>query len=170
VTGAAAALAFERAFLARAPRFALRAERPDDAPFLDELFARCSPLAELVPPAMLAQQAAMQRAGHRGEHPGASWWIVTRHGAPVGRAGIDWSLAGTARFVDLAMLPDAREGAAGLHLLRAWTAVADACGLRADLMVARGNPAIALYRRLGFADAPGGDPHAPMVAMTRAPR
>lgn len=164
---AGAAAAFDTDFLRRAPEFSIRPETVADTPFLNTLFLRCSPLAALLPGPMLLQQAALQCEGHRAQHPYATGRIVLVDRVPMGRILVDWSVKNYTHCVDIAVLPDRRSGAAGLHLLRAWTAVADAGGMTAGLTVQRDNPARRIYARIGFVPLEGADLRHPLVEMRR---
>lgn len=158
--------AFDRAFVRRAPALGLRVEHDDDADFLNQLFTACSPLAGMVPDAMLAQQAAIQRAAYASEFLHAMRRIVTSGDTPIGRAIICWRDADS-HLVDIAVLPDQRHLRAGRHLLHAWLEIADSLGQPTSLEVRADNPAIAIYRALGFEALTDTDPYAPMVAMRR---
>lgn len=159
---------FDAAFRRRAPRLDVRAETGDDVAFLTRLHAECSPLAGLVPGAMMLQQAEFARSAHNRAFPRATHRIATLDGAPIGRFMIDWS-GPDSWGVDLAVLPDFRAGGAGLHFLRAWVEAADRHGRPAGLSVQRSNPARHIYARLGFVDAMrDGDPAS--IVMRREPR
>lgn len=159
--------AFDAAFAARVGDFACRPRTADDAAFLTACAIACSPMAGLLPDAMLAQQAALQRAAHDGEHPLAMHRIATRAGQPIGHIMIAWRATRT-HLVDIAVLPDHRRMGAGGHLLAAWLAVADAHGLTATLEVQGDNPARHIYRRLEFVETDP-DPYAAFFDMRRLP-
>jgi ribosomal protein S18 acetylase RimI-like enzyme len=163
----APAEAFDAAFRLRDRRLAIRPETAADDVFLAHLFARCSPLARLLPPAVLAQQAAMQQASHAAQYPDAMRRVVSLGAQPIGHIVIDWQLPRSCHGVDIAVLPERRTGGAGLHLLRAWLDTADRNGLACRLEVHGDNPAARLYARLGFAAIDGA---APFVTMHRAAR
>lgn len=159
---------YDRTFMRRAPDLRIRPETEADARFLTALFADCSPLANVLPPQLLALQAEAQQASHCQQHPAAMRRIVMRGGAPIGRFVVDWSLPGVAHAVDLAVLQCARHTLAGPHLLKAWLEVADASGRRCTLEVLADNRARLLYRRLGFDLDPAQDSGAAVLFMTRA--
>ncbi len=140
--------AFDAALRMRAPGHDVRPEAPDDHAFLADLFAAVSPLRDLLPPALLAQQAATADAHFRNVFPDAMRRIVTDKQTPVGRIVVDWTQAGHSIGVDIAVLPEA--GGIGLAMLRAWLATADALARPCRLNVVRTNPARAIYARLGF--------------------
>ncbi len=164
-----AAEAFDRAVHARVSRWGIRPETSEDRDVLRDIFVRCSPLSALLPLAMLDHQAAMQQAGHCARYPDAMRRIVSVEGVPIGRIVIDWA-EGYSHCIDIAVLPDARDGAVGLHLLRAWIAVADERGLETGLMVLRDNPAVRLYRHLGFGCADDHESDTPYLTMRRSAR
>lgn len=157
---------FDTAFAAHGPRLACRPQDASDAAFLIELAIACSPVAGMVPQAMLLQQAEFQHAAHDGAHPLAMQRIAMLDGEPVGRIMIDWDTP-ESHCVDVAVLPGHQRKGVGLALLRAWLAVADRRGQPARLEVRADNPAAHLYQRLGFQPVP--DPHgwSPVVTMRR---
>lgn len=156
---------FDAAFAARAGGLRCRSRRAGDDGFLIDCAVACSPLAALLPPAMLVQQAQMHRAAHDGAWPDAMHAIVTRDGVAIGHARIAWGEEET-HLIDIAVLPEHRGIGAGRHLLDAWLAVADARGLAAVLQVQADNPARALYDRRGFT-VRDPDPHAAFLTMAR---
>lgn len=161
-------------------RVVVRAATPDDAPFLAQLQRRVQaeaierlggdptpfvggPLAEL--------QFRAQSVAYRAAYPlGCDYIVLSRESAhPIGRVWIDWSGQAKAAvvLVDIAVLPEARAGAIGLHLLRAFVSSCDRAQRTAELQVTPHNPARALYRRLGFIET---DAESFPIRMTRAPR
>jgi GNAT superfamily N-acetyltransferase len=164
-TGPAAA--FDAAFDGCASDLQCRPRAPTDAEFLIDCAIACSPMKGLLPDAMLAQQAELQRAAHDGAHPDAMHRIVTRDGAPIGHILVAWHAAGT-HLVDIAVRPEHRGIGAGRQVLAAWLTVADAHGLTATLEVQAGNPARQIYERLGFVETEP-DPWAAYADMHRPP-
>lgn len=159
---------FDDAFARRAPALECRARQAADLEFLTGLAIACSPLAGMLPEAMLVQQAEFQHAAHDGAHPDAMQRIVVLDRRPIARIMVDW-MADESYGVDIAVLPDFRATGAGLHMLRAWIEIADTVGLPCRLDVRIDNPAARIYARIGFRRAPGADPFAPIVTMLRAP-
>lgn len=153
------------------PRLQLRPESADDHGFAEALIGACSPLAGVLPPAMIEQQAAFQIAGHRAQHPQAEAMIIAIAGMPCGRLVIDPSTAsiGGAHLVDIAVHPEWQGQGIGRAVLAAWCAQADATGLRLTLEVLADNPARELYARLGFVELAGDDPASPALSMERRP-
>lgn len=163
-------IAFDRAFARRAPDLTIRPQSTRDAGFLHALFAACSPLAELLPPPMLLQQAAFQEAdlARRASH--AMHRIVLLADRPIGRVIYDWSDSGSSMGVDIAVMPDDRWTRAGRHMLHAWLDVCDEHGLVARLVVKRDNPAADIYRRLGFVEEALDNAQHSHFSMSRPPR
>ena len=161
------AAAFDRAFAQRANALACRPRDPSDRTFLLDCAIACSTMRGLLPDAMLAQQAEFQRAAHDNGFPDAMHRIVTRAGASIGHARIDWTTTDT-HLVDIAVLPEHRGIGAARALLGAWLAVADAHQLSATLQVFIDNPARQIYARLGFVDSVL-DPNAAFIDMRRPP-
>jgi ribosomal protein S18 acetylase RimI-like enzyme len=171
---------FRRQFERRAgPRFAVRTAAREDQAFLAHLLRRVraesierlggdashfvsGPLDEL--------QFNAQSLAYRSAYPLASDYIVLRREdeRPIGRALIDWANATPAVIlVDLAVLPEARAGAVGIHLLRALSSTCDRTGQKAELHVTPHNPARRLYRRIGFVET---ESLAFPIPMCREPR
>ncbi len=162
-----------------AGRFTIRLARPEDVAFLRQLFSEVyaeaarragSDLTPLMQPPLLNLQFESQRASYAGAYPSACHYIVacrSERSRPIGRMLIDWSGDRPVVGIDLAVLPDARRGAAGLHLLRSWVTTCDRFGRWARLHVMPDNPARLLYRKLGFVEA---DAFAFPRPMCRRPR
>ena len=159
--------AFDAALRRRDGLLDVRPERPCDRDALRLIFAHCSPLASTLPASMLIQQADLQEIGHRAQHPGAMRRIAWRGDTPIGRIVIDWQSTDHSHGVDIAVLPEWRASGAGLQLLRAWLEVADRHGRASRLHVRHDNPAIRLYRRLGFVPLGDAAYDAPIVTMIR---
>jgi len=167
----AASDAFDRAFRRRSARLQVRPEQPHDFAFLQLLAARCSPLADLLPAAILAQQAVAQEASHRSQYPDAMRRIVTFEGKTAGRIVVQWDSERTSHGVDIAVLPELRRSGAGLCMLRSWLDAADLGNWRCTLQVRRDNPVARLYQCIGFriVDEMPGDGELPFARMVRAP-
>lgn len=159
-----AAAMFAAAFSKTDAPVALRTEAACDIGFLDELAAACSPLAGLLPDAVIRQQTAFQRIGHEAAFPAAMRRLVTFGGQLAGRIAIDWNI-GESRCVDIAILPAMQRRGIGAALLCAWVTTAERLRVPATLSVRPDNPAIALYRRSGL--VPTGDESGPMLTMAR---
>lgn len=161
---------FDAALLHRAPHLSVEPETTDHRPFLAELFAACSPLTGMLPPALMDMQFATQNASFANDHPLAMRRIVFWNGQPVGRIVIAWEAPDAILGVDIAVHPDRRASGAGLAMLRAWVDVADALRRPCALNVVATNPAQRIYQRLGFRPAAAVDPEAAYIAMERPAR
>lgn len=142
--------AFDAAMHRLLPEAAVRPEQPEDRDFLLHLFVACSPLAGMLPAAMLTQQAELANRGFASAFPSAMFRILLLDRQPIGRIAIDWSQMGAAHCIDLAVLPDYRGSRRGIAMLQAWLTVADEHGLVGTLEVLADNPARQIYERLGF--------------------
>jgi ribosomal protein S18 acetylase RimI-like enzyme len=150
-TAAPAAAAWPRVV---AIGLALRPETADDRPFLSDLYTstRIEELAqtgwpETAKQEFLAQQFAAQHQHYMRHYPGAKWLIVEQDGVAIGRLYlVHW--ARECRIIDIAFLPGARGRGLGTAALGD---LIDRAGDRiVSIHVERMNPALALYRRLGF--------------------
>lgn len=149
------AIEFDMAFHRRAPSLTSTPESGSDEDFLTDLFCQCSPLADMMPPGLLRQQAEMQRASHRASHPLAMGRVIRNADYAIGRIMIDWTGEQDIYGVDIAVLPTWRRSQAGLAMLRAWLDVSDAVQRPCWLDVFVDNPARRIYQRLGFVALPG---------------
>jgi len=137
--------------------FALRAETDADTPFLMSLYAttRAHDMA-FVPhwsaeqkQAFIGSQFLAQRHHYRTHFPDSAFDIITRRDEPVGRLYLD-TRPSALHIIDIALLPDWCGKGIGTATLRALADCAHANGRRVDIFVERYNPALRLYRRLGF--------------------
>ena len=138
-------------------RAAFRAATAGDEAFFADLYAstRRQVLAATGWPAatiaaFLAQQAAAQHAHYICHYADAEWWVLEEGARLVGRLILArWSH--DHRIADIALLPEARGRGLGTAILADVIAEADAAGARVSIHVEKTNPAMRLYRRLGFA-------------------
>jgi len=136
--------------------FALRPETGADIPFLLELYASTR-AAELAPvpwsaeqkQAFLASQFQAQRTHYRTYFPDCAFDVIEQRGAPAGRLYLDVRRS-QLHIIDIALLPDWRGRGIGTAILEALQAAARAAGKGVGIMVEKFNPALQLYRRLGF--------------------
>lgn len=138
------------------PGVVLRPVREDDLPFLAEVYAGTRreevarlPWAVEEREAFLRQQFEAQHRHYQDHHGSADFLVVERGGEPVGRLYLDWR-EDEVRIVDIALLPAARGRGLGGALLREVLERAAEEGRVARIHVERENPALRLYRRLGF--------------------
>jgi GNAT superfamily N-acetyltransferase len=94
-------------------------------------------------------QFRAQHAHYQKHYPEALWLILEKAGQPVGRLYLErWS--NQHRIIDIALIPSARgHGLGGAILLDLHEEAADA-GKAVSIHVEKVNPAMSLYRRLGY--------------------
>jgi ribosomal protein S18 acetylase RimI-like enzyme len=135
---------------------ALRLATEADYDFMRRLYASTRaaemeyfPFDEAQKRAFLDQQFAAQ-FNHYGIHyPTCERNVIERAGVPVGRLWIDeWR--DQIRLVDIALVPEARGCGIGSALLRQVMDRGAAAGKPVTIHVESFNPALNLYRRLGF--------------------
>jgi ribosomal protein S18 acetylase RimI-like enzyme len=127
-----------------------------DLPFLARVYAatRAEELAatsmtDAEKAAFLDQQFRGQHAHYQKYYPKADWLVTMRGGEDTGRLYIErWP--SQHRIIDIAFLPEHRGKGAGEALLRDLMDEAAAAGKDVSIHVEKYNPAMRLYRRLGF--------------------
>jgi ribosomal protein S18 acetylase RimI-like enzyme len=127
-----------------------------DLPFLARLYASTRaeelaplPLSEAQKAAFLEAQFQLQHAHYRKYYPKADWLVIARDGVDIGRLYIEhWPTQH--RIIDIALLPEHRGAGAGEALLRDLMDEAAAAAKDVSIHVEKHNPAMRLYRRLGF--------------------
>ena len=98
----------------------------------------------------LAHQFDAQHRHYRQHYPAAEWLVIERDGAAIGRLYVEeWP--DQIRLIDIALLPDHRGGGSGGAILRDLMDMAAAADKPLTIHVEKNNPAMRLYRRLGFA-------------------
>ncbi len=127
-----------------------------DLPFLARLYAstRVEELA-VVPwnaeqkAAFLDMQFQAQHADYQRKYPDAEWLVAMSAGQDIGRLYLD---RGSSQhgIIDIAFLPEHRGHGFGTALLRDLLDEAAAAGKPVSIHVEKFNPAMRLYRRLGF--------------------
>jgi len=107
------------------------------------------PFDEAQKKVFLDQQFAAQFEHYGIHYPTCERNIIERDGQPVGRFWIDeWD--DQIRIVDIALLPECRGTGIGSRLLHQVMDRAAAAGKPVTIHVERFNPAMSLYKRLGF--------------------
>jgi ribosomal protein S18 acetylase RimI-like enzyme len=127
-----------------------------DLPFLARLYAStrveelaATPLTDAQKAIFLESQFQLQHAHYRKYYPEADWLVTTRADEDIGRLYIErWS--NQHRIIDIAFLPEHRGKGLGAALMRDLMDEAAACGKDLSIHVEKYNPAMRLYRRLGF--------------------
>jgi ribosomal protein S18 acetylase RimI-like enzyme len=138
--------------------YALRPETDGNLPFLLRLYAstredelKAVPWSAEQKQAFLESQFAAQRHHYRAYIPACSFELITLAGEPVGRLYLEPRQT-QLYIVDIALVPDRRGQGVGSAIVRALQAAAQASGRGVGIMVEKFNPALRLYRRLGFID------------------
>lgn len=97
----------------------------------------------------LQMQFDAQDAHYRQHYPGALWLVIQKGFVPAGRLYIeDWDRE--LRIIDIALLPEFRGRGWGEAVLRDLMEATGATGRAVSIHVEKTNPAIRLYKRLGF--------------------
>jgi ribosomal protein S18 acetylase RimI-like enzyme len=127
-----------------------------DLPFLARLYASTrteelavTPWSDEQKAAFLDMQFQAQHTHYQRYYPQADWLVTMRDGEDVGRLYIErWP--SQHRIIDIAFLPAHRGNGLGEALLRDLLDEAAAAGKAVSIHVEKFNPAMRLYRRLGF--------------------
>lgn len=137
-------------------RLRFRPIQDTDQPFLCRLYAstRTEELAltgwnDAQQQAFLRQQFEAQHAFYSQHFSAARFDLILLDDEPVGRLYVD-RRADEIRIIDIALLPDCRNRGIGRGLLQALLDEAGAAGKPVRIHVEKHNPALRLYRRLGF--------------------
>ena len=133
-----------------------RAEEEADLPFLVALYRSTreaelsvTPWSEAEKQVFIDMQFRAQHAHYRQHYPEALWMIIEARGKAVGRLYLSrWPREH--RIVDIALVPAARGQGFGSAILADLVADAAAEGKPVSIHVEKTNPAMSLYRRLGF--------------------
>jgi ribosomal protein S18 acetylase RimI-like enzyme len=127
-----------------------------DLPFLARVYAStrseelaATPWSDAQKAAFLDMQFRAQHADYQRNYPEADWLVIMRGGEEIGRLYIDhWPNEHC--IIDIAFLPEHRGKGLGEVLLRDLMDEAAAAGKGVTIYVEKFNPAMRLYRRLGF--------------------
>ena len=138
--------------------YRLRPEEARDIPFLMQLYASTRE-KELAPVpwtgdqkvAFLTQQFDAQRRYYRDTIEDCRFEVLEHNGEPVGRLYLQERPA-RMHIVDIALMPSRRGLGLGTQILQALQGSAGRAGRGVGIMVEKFNPALNLYRRLGFTD------------------
>lgn len=134
----------------------LRTSRPDDHPFLRELYASTRvdelsgvPWSDAERAHFLAMQFEAQHAHYKRYFPQAAFKVIEEGGCPIGRLYLDeWE--DELRLIDIALMPEHRGRGLGTGILRDVMAVGAMRGKAVRAHVEKTNPAQRLYTRLGY--------------------
>jgi ribosomal protein S18 acetylase RimI-like enzyme len=134
----------------------LRSIHPEDQPFLYEVYAstRTEELAPLgwnseQQAAFLTQQFNAQHQYYQASYASADFQIILVNGQPAGRLYVERG-ADELRLIDIALLPEYRNAGIGTGLIKNLLAEAQQAGKPVRIHVEKFNPALRLYKRLGF--------------------
>jgi ribosomal protein S18 acetylase RimI-like enzyme len=135
----------------------LRPFRADDQEFLFRLYAGTR-IHEIAPfgwpeaqqQAFLRMQFGAQQRWYESVYAGAEHQIVEQDGVSIGRLMV-LRQPPAVTLVDIALLPEHRGRGIGGDLIRQLIRQCDQEKLPLRLQVLKGNPALRLYERLGFA-------------------
>ena len=137
-------------------QISFRPELPEDEAFLSKLYATTRDVEMALTGWDAAQQEAFLRmqfqfqTTHYRKHYGdASFRIILRDDAPIGRLYVHYG-AQEIRLMDIALLQEHRGTGLGGSILENLLREAAQLGKTVTLHVERFNPALRLYQRLGF--------------------
>jgi len=99
--------------------------------------------------AFIRMQFNAQHRYYAENYPQAKFQIILLNGEPAGRLYVDWRKA-EIRIIDITLLPAFRGQGIGSRLLNEILAEGQARGMPVTIHVERFNPALRLYKRLGF--------------------
>jgi ribosomal protein S18 acetylase RimI-like enzyme len=146
---------------ARATEAGLSFRRTTDAdlPFLARVYAStreeeiaATPWSEAQKAQFLDMQFRAQHADYRKNYPQAEWLVTMCGGEEIGRLYLGhWP--SEHNIIDIAFLPQHRGKGFGTALMLDLLDEAAAAGKAVSIHVEKFNPAMRLYRRLGFATA-----------------
>jgi ribosomal protein S18 acetylase RimI-like enzyme len=127
-----------------------------DLPFLAKVYAStrveelaAAPWSEAQKAAFLDMQFQAQHAHYQKYYPEADWLVTMRDSEDIGRLYVErWPRQHC--IIDIAFLPEHRGQGFGEALLRDLMDEAAAVGKDVSIHVEKFNPAMRLYRRLGF--------------------
>ncbi|CCF82961.1 GNAT family N-acetyltransferase [Nitrolancea hollandica] len=136
---------------------ALRPVQPEDAAFLYRVYAgtREEELSRLSwdaaqKDAFLRMQFDAQHRYYQKQFPDAAYQVIRVNDCPAGRLYVDRN-PDEVRIIDIALLPEYRGQGIGTTLLRSLLEEAGRANKPVRIHVEQANPALRLYRRLGFA-------------------
>lgn len=152
-TGVAAARRWTRA---AAARLVFRAATEADVPFLFRVFASTraeelalTPWSDAEKAAFVDMQARAQHTDYRRNYADADWLVIERGGEGIGRLYLQ-RRERVHSIIDIAFLSEHRGKGYGGALLADLLEEAAAAGKPIEIYVEKYNPAMRLYRRLGF--------------------
>jgi ribosomal protein S18 acetylase RimI-like enzyme len=138
------------------PEITFRTILPEDTEFLYSVYAntRTQELSvtgwtDLQKEAFLRSQFNAQQTAYQQTYKGGDFLVILRSNQPVGRLYLArWETE--IRIVDIAILPEHRNAGIGGAILKDILDEGSRDGKRVTIHVEMFNPALSLYRRLGF--------------------
>ncbi len=134
----------------------LRPITPEDLPFLRRIYASTRadelaavPWSEREKDDFLRFQFDAQHAYYMEHFPRAAYDLILKGGEPIGRLYVD-RRDDEIRLIDIALLPEHRGAGLGGAIMRGILAEGAEAGKLVRIHVEQDNPAMRLYRRLGF--------------------
>ncbi|MCY0093641.1 GNAT family N-acetyltransferase [Hoeflea ulvae] len=128
----------------------------EDLGFLSRLYASTRadelapwPWSDAQKATFLDMQFQAQHSHYLAHYPDALWLVLERAGKPVGRLYLEY-WPGEHRIIDIALMPDTRGQGVGTALLMDVMDGAARASKPVGIHVEKNNPAMRLYRRLGF--------------------
>lgn len=165
---AAPAPAFELPAMLLSQGFALRPETDGDIPFLRALYASTRELELSVTGwsdeqklAFCDSQFDAQRSHYRAQIENCRFDVLECRGEPLGRLYLETRVT-QLHIVDIAIAPAWRSKGIGTAVLQAIIENAARSGRGVCIFVEKFNPAMRLYRRLGFTDLRDAGPYIEM--------
>lgn len=151
--------------------YRLRPETDADIPFLMVLYASVRadelspvPWSDEEKAAFCAQQFDAQRSYYYGAIPNVRFDVLEHRGEPIGRLYLQ-DRPTRLHIIDIALIPAVRGQGLGTRLLSALHDAGRATGRGVGIMVEKFNPALNLYRRLGYAEVADHGVHLEMEWM-----
>lgn len=150
----------QRAFEGRSGRLpaeiSFRPINDGDLEFLSQLYAstRADEMAQVdwtdeQKSEFLTMQFNAQHSFYQQQFEQAAFLVIEADSSPVGRVYVD-RRADEIRLIDIALVPEQRNGGLGTTLLKDLLDEAKMAGLPVTIHVENFNPAMRLYQRLGF--------------------
>jgi ribosomal protein S18 acetylase RimI-like enzyme len=134
----------------------LRTEVQKDNLFIESLYRstreaelKLSNWPEEQKAAFIMMQSMAQQAAYRSKFAGAVFQVIVYKKTDAGRFYI-WEGEDEIRLIDITLLPAFRGKGIGTFVLNGLNKMADKAGKKISLHVEPANPALHLYRRLGF--------------------
>ena len=98
----------------------------------------------------LTQQFNAQHEYYQKNYVGAYFWVIEKSSIDMGRLYYDEAFRGGIRIIDIALLPDFQNKGIGTTLLKSILERAKALEKNVTIHVESFNPAMDLYKKLGF--------------------